>query len=376
MVPKLRTILSKVEGGHGGDGTGPKVVFDTSGLTQKIAKTDRGTQKCGGDAEDADGPEAGEAEIAEDAGEDDNAEDARGAEAAEEEEPESDSPIGSSWNYSVQGDPQGPHMWTVWPPRSIRPPNGATTDVWDYIEDTGRLIRHHVVPRYSTFGNRPQDWDGCPVRPAHINGIRRTTMHMEPGSQVLVDDWREWYGQGMQIQQHPWTGHTEFIRLNAGDSEELEEVAGGGEEPEEDSEPGTPQEEAGESEEAVEEDIHEVSAHAPPSDDRRSSTRSRARSRGVQGPDHEENGRRVGYADDTSRLESLGAMLNDESMAEKAASDYVEWCTEDVAYDRMRVKEAVCRGDRLLHAAGALRRRCGHYGRRATESSANPCEER
>ena len=47
-------------------------------------------------------------------------------------------------------------------------------------------------------------------------------MHMDAGSQVLVDDWREWYGQGSQLQEHPWTGHTEFIRLNADDSEPLE----------------------------------------------------------------------------------------------------------------------------------------------------------
>ena len=92
-------------------------------------------QKCGGDDEEAEevegGPEAEAAEDAEGGPGAEAAEDAEGGPEAEvTEDAEGSEGVGSSWNYSIQGDPQGPHMWTVWPPRHIRPPAGATVDVW------------------------------------------------------------------------------------------------------------------------------------------------------------------------------------------------------------------------------------------------------
>ena len=422
LIPRIRAILIKVGNGREGDGTGPTVNFDASGVVRKDEAVSEGGCKCGGDAEDAGemeiadfalteeeqrelerlpctrGPDGGDCgccpaccqglqgcglcakcweqgirrgwaarhppewaagaqggEAAEDEegveeAEAEAAEDGEGAEEAEEGEDGSEG-YGSSWDYQVQGDPQGPNMWTVWPPRRIRPPAGATEDVWDYILDTGRLIRHHIIPRYSTFGNRPQDWDGSPVRPGYINGIRRTTMHMEPGSQILIDDWREWYGQGVQMQQHPWTGHTEFIRLNAEDSEQALEDVEDAEEPDD-----AEAEESAEPEgEESEEDSYEASTRAPPPDDRRSFTRSRSRTRSPGGGNRDGDERRVGYAEDSGRLERLvGAGLEEPPSAVSAAKSYIDWCTSDEVYSRGRVKEAVVRGDRLLHEAGSI----------------------
>ena len=290
------------KGGHEGNGksaAAPPVKFDTSGITRKCGGDDEAEAAGGADAEG--GPEA------EAAGEADAEADGAGAGAQDEADGAGDE-TGSSWEHSIQGERNGPHMWTLWPPRRIRPPQGATEDVWDYIGDTGRLIRHHVTRRYDTFGNRPEDWNGSPVRPGHINGIRRTTMHTDIGSQVLVDDWREWYGQGAQVQQHPWTGHTEFIVL--GDASGGEEGAPE-ERPEEDPEPeDDPNDEEGEESELYEEeveseDIFEVSTQAPPSDDRVTPSRSRSRSRNPRGGAAEGEDRRVGYAEDYQRLVRL-----------------------------------------------------------------------
>ena len=278
--------------GHEGresTGKGPQIHFDTSGLSRV----------CGGDDE-GNGPEAAAAEAAEGGGPE-----AEAAEAAEEGGPEAEaagaggaSEDGSSWLHSVQGDMNGhngPHMWSVWPPRSIRPPPGATEDVWDFNGDTGRLIRHHITVRDRTFGNQPEDWIGCPVDKDNVNGIRRTTLHAGFGSQVLIDDWRDWYAMGAQVQQQPWTGHTEFVVLGAEDSEERADEDADGEEPE-DEEPEQEEEEEGQE---SEEDLFEVSTHTPPSDERMSFSRSRSRSRGrgEGGAD-----RRVGYMRRTQRV--------------------------------------------------------------------------
>ena len=357
LVPKLRAILSNIsKGGHEGNGksaAAPPVKFDTSGITRK----------CGGDDEAAGGADAEGGPEAEAAEEADAEADGAGAGAQDDAEGaavEADGAgdeTGSSWEHSIQGERNGPHMWTLWPPRRIRPPQGATEDVWDYIGDTGRLIRHHVTRRYDTFGNRPEDWNGSPVRPGHINGIRRTTMHTDIGSQVLVDDWREWYGQGAQVQQHPWTGHTEFIVL--GDASGGEEGAPE-ERPEEDPEPeDDPNDEEGEESELYEEeveseDIFEVSTQAPPSDDRVTPSRSRSRSRNPRGGATEGEDRRVGYAEDYHRLVRLEEGGQAQKDVDQAAEDYVAWCAGEAAYSKGRVKEAVAKGDTLLRTAGGI----------------------
>ena len=385
LIPRLRAILSNVQGGHGGNSKGregPAIMLDASGVAHK----------CGGDeeiedpeaeagAEDAEAAEAG-AEDAEaaavGAAGDAEAAEAEGAEEAHAEEG-GESETGSSWDHSVQGDLNGPHdMWSVWPPRRIRPPRGATEDMWDYNGDTGRLVRHHVTRRCSTFGNRPEDWAGSPVRPGRINGIRRTTMHMEIGSQVLIDDWREWYGQGAQVQQHPWTGHTEFVQLGADDSSH----AGGRDDDGRDDDgnedgdggAGDPESEEGEEEPLESEDIHEVSTRTPPTEDRVSTSRSRSRSRNQEQSRIAQNGddRRVGYAADTRRLEALGEELPGDTRPLEAARSYIDWCTEGEGYTPDRVKRAVTLGDDLLRAAGGIEEAMGALWQARNERLGEP----
>ena len=352
IVPRLRAILQAANG-HEGVMNENRITFDTSGIERV----------CGGDAEEAEFEEIPQDEVEEVEPEDrlvggpeaegggpEAEEGGPEAEAAgggpEAEAAEAEGGTGSSWSYSIQGDVNGPHMWSVWPPRRLRPPTGAVEDSWDYVGDTGRLTRHHVRPRFAISGNQPEDWIGCPVNPDRVNGIRRTTMHMGLGSQVLVDDWREWYAMGALNQQHQWTGHTEFVVIGAGDSEDYEHTD------HEDGDEEDPEDEEGQEENPEsEEDIHEVSTHTPPSDEGVSLSRSRSRS---GGRDQGEGERRVGYASDAPRLERLSEGIGESGFVKSLAEDYVRWCAADEGYTTDRVRKAVARGDELLKAAGSL----------------------